>query len=428
MVTPPAMSEPATSSTAPAADAPAKAAKRAGIKFSELFKDKKIVQCITKFHPLMWLKLKMCSRILGWRLPDDMFSSMLPYLNDQLGIGRPDLNIHEVAEVGDVDSLWLMVLQGVSVRMKCPYTQATLLQKAVHSGNPNLVHMLLAKNASPNVKGTYGYTALHECAYTATARVARLLCEYKANCDAISKNGSTPLLVAAREGKTEIVAELLKHNAHPDDGGDKGWTPLFLAASEGHVAAAEVLLAYGANPNEVALQEGRTPLEEAIAQNKPEMAALLHRHMGGAGDAGMAAVEGVYAAAATTQAQHQLLQTQHAIHELQRQRQALEQHFMTNPNDPAAAQMLEQNEIQLEQYLLALTQVQAQVQAEQQVAALQLPQELPQEDEDEEGLIESATNALKNVVLVSPNEVDDVAADFHTPVHEKQDNMDVAAD
>eukprot|EP00392_Amoebophrya_sp_AT5.2_P004650 g4658.t1 len=117
------------------------------VKFSQLLTDKKVIQCLTKFHPLMWLKLKMCSRIMQWRLLDEQFSAMLPYLNEELGLTRPDLNLHELAEQGDVDSIWLLVLQGngVPVRQKCQYTQATLLQKSIHSKNLSLIHMLLFK-------------------------------------------------------------------------------------------------------------------------------------------------------------------------------------------------------------------------------------------------------------------------------------------
>lgn len=81
-------------------------------------------------------------------------------------------------------------------------------QEQVRRGGPLAASVFstsnLPKGAGPNVKGVYGYTALHECAYMGTGRICQLLLDYKANVDAISKNGSTPLLVAAREGNVDI--------------------------------------------------------------------------------------------------------------------------------------------------------------------------------------------------------------------------------
>ena len=55
--------------------------------------------------------------------------------------------------------------------MRDSYSGATLIQKAVHSRSYPMSWFLLMKGAGPNVKGAYGYTALHECAYAGTAKV-----------------------------------------------------------------------------------------------------------------------------------------------------------------------------------------------------------------------------------------------------------------
>ena len=123
------------------------------------------VRTLVKYHPLMWLKLKMTSRLFSWRLTDQTFAEMLPYLNDSLQLTDPHLSVHDLAFKGDIDSLWLLLLQGLSTRQRCPFNNATLLQKGVHSGSLHLIQMLLIKGANANVKGAYGYTALHECAY-----------------------------------------------------------------------------------------------------------------------------------------------------------------------------------------------------------------------------------------------------------------------
>lgn len=258
------------------ASAPSKEEKT--VKFSNLFKNPEIVRCLVKFHPLMWLKLKMTSRLFAWRLEDSAFAKMLPYINEELRLTDPNLSVHDLAYKGDIDSLWLLLLQGLSTRQRCPINNATLLQKAIHSGNHHLIQMLLIKGSNPNVKGAYGYTALHECSYVGTAQICSFLLQFKANVDAISKNGSTPLLVAAREGHQDICEVLLADGAHPDDGGDKGWTPLFIAAGEGHMGVVQTLLQYGANPHETSLQEGKTAAEEAFSNKHDSIGMLLEMH------------------------------------------------------------------------------------------------------------------------------------------------------
>ncbi|CAD7976541.1 unnamed protein product [Amoebophrya sp. A25] len=329
---------------------PVAPAKQTVAKFSQLFKDKNIIKCIVKYHPLIWLKLKMCSRLFAWRLPDDIFTEMLSDLNNDLGLTSGELNVHEVAQSGCIDSMWLLTIQGLSVRQKCPFSGATLLQKSIHSGNMNLIQMLLIKNANPNVKGAYGYTALHECSYVGTGHMCAILLQHKANVDAISKNGSTPLLVAAREGHTEIVNVLLAGGAHPDDGGDKGWSPLFIAAGEGHLEVVQSLLQYQANPLEVSATENRTPLEEAWHNKQEAVAVLLESH-----------IQQRHGGAALTAASQQqlLLSTQMQIQMLTQQRTQLEQHFLYHPNDPVATREMQLLESQLESQLALFYQQQA---------------------------------------------------------------------
>lgn len=291
------------------------------VKFSNLFKNPEIVRCLVKFHPLMWLKLKMTSRLFAWRLEDSAFADMLPYINEELRLTDPNLSVHDLAYKGDIDSLWLLLLQGLSTRQRCPFNNATLLQKAIHSGNVQLIQMLLIKGANPNVKGAYGYTALHECSYVGTAQICQTLLHFKANVDAISKNGSTPLLVAAREGHQDICEVLLAHGAHPDDGGDKGWTPLFIAAGEGHLNVVQTLLQYGANVHETSLQEGKTAAEEAYHNKHESIGMLLEMHM-------------QQHMQQQGQQENQFLMLQQQLEQLQHEREQIKTQLKSQPNMP----------------------------------------------------------------------------------------------
>ena len=124
--------------------------------------------------------------------------------------------------------------------------------------------MLLERGFSVSSKGAYGYTPLHQVAYTGNVQLCEFLLEQGANLDALSMNGSTPLLIASREGQAAMVQCMLQYGADPMDGGDKGLTPLLLAAAEGHSDILRLLVEYGADINEPAGVEKRTPLHEAV--------------------------------------------------------------------------------------------------------------------------------------------------------------------
>jgi len=124
--------------------------------------------------------------------------------------------------------------------------------------------MLLERGFSICSKGAYGYTPLHQVAYTSNVKLCEFLLHQGANLDALSMNGSTPLLIASREGQLGLVECMLKYGADPMDGGDKGLTPLSLAAAEGHSNIVRLLVEYGADINEATGFERRTPLHEAV--------------------------------------------------------------------------------------------------------------------------------------------------------------------
>ena len=136
--------------------------------------------------------------------------------------------------------------------------------------------MLMERGCTVSSKGAFGYTALHQVAYTPFVKLCEFLLANGANMDALSRNGSTPLLIAAREGHASVVATLLAHRADPNDGGDKGLTPLLMASAEGHLDTVRLLLLYKADATE-SLFEGRTPLHEAAEAGHTDVCLELIR-------------------------------------------------------------------------------------------------------------------------------------------------------
>ncbi len=152
-----------------------------------------------------------------------------------------------------------------------------MLQAAVQSGSISLVHMLIERGCSVCSKGAFGYSALHQVAYTPFSSLCDFLLKNGGNLDSLSRNGSTPLLIASREGHAGVVESMLRYGADPNDGGDKGLTPLLLAAAEGHVEVVRLLLSFKGDANQAPF-EGRSPLHEAVEAGHSEVCRDLIRY------------------------------------------------------------------------------------------------------------------------------------------------------
>jgi len=243
-------------------------------KLSIVLKQDEVLCKLCQFSPAAWLKIRRTARLLLWRLPDDKLSVFQRQLVEEYRLQYADF--HDLCERGDAECVWLMLAQGMSVKVR-DTEGGTLLQKATHSGGITILKLLVEKGANVNAKGAYGYTPLHEACYVGHTEVCSYLLATKANVDALSKNGSTPLLVCAREGHNKLCEALLQYGAHPDDGGDKGWSPLSVAAGEGHLEVCTTLLRHSANANGFTGdgRHERSALHEAAEQGHTEVVDLL---------------------------------------------------------------------------------------------------------------------------------------------------------
>lgn len=240
-----------------------------------LLKKDEVLTELCRCAPAAWPKLRRACRLFGWRLDDKRSQALQLQLVEDLQLTYADM--HELCEIGDAESVWILLAQGMSPTMR-DREGATLLQKATHSGRTAIVRLLIEKGGPVNAKGAYGYTALHEACYLGHMEVVNHLLKMSANVDALSKNGSTPLLVAAREGRIAVCDLLLLHHAHPDDGGDRGWSPLAVAAGGGHAEVCSALVRAGGNVHGF-VGDGsngdRSALQEAAEQGYADVVALL---------------------------------------------------------------------------------------------------------------------------------------------------------
>merc|ERR1719401_382333 len=95
-------------------------------------------------------------------MDDNRLNALQQQLLDEFHLVFVDL--HELCERGATELVWILISQGMSVKMRDP-EGATLLQKATHSGKTPILKLLVEKGANLSAKGAYGYTPLHEVCY-----------------------------------------------------------------------------------------------------------------------------------------------------------------------------------------------------------------------------------------------------------------------
>jgi uncharacterized protein len=171
----------------------------------------------------------------------------------------------------------------IKVIINSPFSRYkfTALQNAAEYGNTEIVSLLLAHGANPNlINNPDGYAILTLTVLKDNIEVVGLLLEYGANPNFITKDGHTSLYIAAENDNVEIIELLLAYGADPNLVNVKnGWPPLHLAVSRGNIRSIRSLLAYNANPNSLT-QCGYTSLcIAATAQNdNVEIIELLLAH------------------------------------------------------------------------------------------------------------------------------------------------------
>ena len=123
----------------------------------------------------------------------------------------------------------------------------TSLHFAVHSGNVEIINILLDKGMSVVLTNTYGCTPLLVSAKCGNLEATKSSVERGFPFDIADKDGDTPLLLAARYSKLEVFRDLTEKDSNIyqikecllTNGDDS--TPLHTSANCGNLEATEVV-------------------------------------------------------------------------------------------------------------------------------------------------------------------------------------------
>jgi ankyrin repeat protein len=179
-------------------------------------------------------------------------------------------------EQGDTDAVQFFLDGGMAVDDPLTEDGAVPLHVAVQFDQGEIVTLLLAGGASPEVLNHMGHSPLMAAVWGRCMAALEALVKAGVPLDTRSVNGETALILAARDGKVGSVTLLLEHGAAPDLLDGKSETALMHAARNGRMLAAEALLLGGAD-HTLRDSEGHTAVELAVHGGYADVARLLKR-------------------------------------------------------------------------------------------------------------------------------------------------------
>lgn len=161
-------------------------------------------------------------------------------------IGKPTLI--SAVKAGDLETVAHLLDGGAQPDMILDDTWETPLLVAASNGFLEIVKLLLARGANPNMSDKYGWSPLSCVQVKGFLDIVKVLEEHGATYAA--DEGPRLLNNAAEHGNLEGVKYLIEEKGVPLDQqtGYSGWTPLHSAACGGHIEVVRYLLSRGADP------------------------------------------------------------------------------------------------------------------------------------------------------------------------------------
>ncbi|WP_224369585.1 ankyrin repeat domain-containing protein [Hyalangium versicolor] len=188
---------------------------------------------------------------------------------------RSDGRLIRAAQRGDLAALSSAVEAGESVDAQGTHDGYTALHWAVARGDRAMLERLLSLGAKATSIDDRGGTSLMiAVVYRAPLEVLEVVrAAAPALAAAANSDGFTALHAAAEVNNAQAVPWLLSSGLPLEVRTKHGHTALHIACALGHVEAARALLDAGADRN--ASSPGGTPREVALAEGKPQTAALF---------------------------------------------------------------------------------------------------------------------------------------------------------
>lgn len=159
-----------------------------------------------------------------------------PEIAEAIAGHRPTLDVFEATSLGRADAVEACLARAdTDLQARSP-DGFTALHFAAYFGHHDVVALLLARGAQPNVAADNPMKVLplHSAAAAPSLESVKLLLDAGAHVDAVQEGGFTALQAAAHGGQVDMVRCLLEYGADSDRRNDAGKSARDLAAERGH--------------------------------------------------------------------------------------------------------------------------------------------------------------------------------------------------
>jgi ankyrin repeat protein len=173
---------------------------------------------------------------------------------------------------GDAAIARLLIDRGAKVDARSNDGGAAIFD-AVSQGRPELVRMLLAAKADPNLVNSYMQSPLSNAVAAENFEITKLLLDAKAKIE-LPGLVLTPLVYAVFAGNADMVRLLARHGAKIDHASEYGQTALTSAITAGKPEMVKLLIELKANVNQKS-PDGDTPLKMARNGDQEDVAQML---------------------------------------------------------------------------------------------------------------------------------------------------------
>lgn len=153
------------------------------------------------------------------------------------------ITIHEACATGLTDHVKMMLEHKPEIVNEVSSHGFTPLGIAAHFSKEDIVRLLLAYHADPNICSQNGYNSypLHAALNNNDDEISKMLIEAGAEVNIVQNGRVSPLHLAAQHGNIELIIALLEQGADVAATTEFGLTASDLAAEKGFHEIAEIL-------------------------------------------------------------------------------------------------------------------------------------------------------------------------------------------
>ncbi|CAG7731706.1 unnamed protein product [Allacma fusca] len=210
--------------------------------------DLKVEVCGTcwTYNPAAVTKVASSDGSLPGSSSGERLSALLKKLFENHVTGDANEELVKAAAHGDYQKCEEILKRG-ECDVNGVFSGHTALQAASQNGHLEVIRILLAHGADPEIEDRDGDRCVHHAAYGDEPAVIEILAQSSADLNARNKRRQTALHIAVNKGFLGVTTTMLRLQCHPSLQDDQGETPLHLSVSKRNETILSILLDHGAD-------------------------------------------------------------------------------------------------------------------------------------------------------------------------------------